>query len=310
MRVYRFGGVNTDFQNVEETQIDDKSINIAETLSVFAHTNYREYLGQWFLARKKIQSNYSGAMFAKKAGLNSHSLLGMVIRGDRNLSPTTCRSFIRALGIRGKEAIYFENLVWFNQSKNSDDRAYYFDKLSAVNSGGKEPELVTKLKNYAPLFSHWYVVAIKQLIELEDFIDDPKWIAEKLKNKITKRQAESALNLLFDAGMVSRDDQKPGLKVEERPVDVAPDGIDFVMRNFHKEFLDRIKESVDGETIEERELSSLSLSIDDQDWPKILDRIREFRKSLNIEFSKPTKPKSRVIAVNMQALVLTTGETK
>ena len=39
------------------------------------------------------------SIFAKKAGFNSHTLLGMVIRGQRNLSATSIRAFCRALEV-------------------------------------------------------------------------------------------------------------------------------------------------------------------------------------------------------------------
>src|ERR1035437_8730833 len=78
---------------------------------IFSYLNYREFLAHWFQAKKEVQQGYSGSLFAKKAGIGSPTLLGMIIRGDRNLSAETIRAFIRALGLKGKEAIYFEKLV-------------------------------------------------------------------------------------------------------------------------------------------------------------------------------------------------------
>src|ERR1700733_10894550 len=52
--------------------------------SILEFQDYRKFLASWLECRKRMQSEYSGAMFAKKAGLASHTLLGMVIRGQRN----------------------------------------------------------------------------------------------------------------------------------------------------------------------------------------------------------------------------------
>jgi uncharacterized protein (TIGR02147 family) len=278
-----------------------------EMPDLYSCLDYREYLAQWFAARKKIQSGYSGALFAKKARISSHTLLGMVIRGERNLSTETIRGFIRALGLKSKEALYFEKLVLFNQSKDSEDRAYYFDQLHALSqSHGRE--LITRIKNHASYLSHWYVVAIREMTALEGFRPDGEWISRKLKKKITKKQAEEAWALLLELGLVKEIAQSDGSKHYEAvdpKMDIDPGTVDFAIRNYHKEYLERAKDAVDGETLEERELSSLTLAVSEEDLPLLREKIKEFRKKLNTEFPTGTAPKKKVVAVNLQALVLT-----
>ena len=110
---------------------------------VYAFQDFRAYLTAWFQWKKQVQPQYSGAIFAKKAGFNSHTLLGMVIRGQRNLSATSIRAFCRALGLKAKEAIYFEKLVLLNQARNSDDQAYYFEQLQQVTRASHEMATLT-----------------------------------------------------------------------------------------------------------------------------------------------------------------------
>jgi uncharacterized protein (TIGR02147 family) len=278
---------------------------------IFSCLNYREYLARWFAARKQLQSGYSGAMFAKKARISSHTLLGMVIRGERNLSYETTRGFIRALGLKGKEALYFEKLVFFAQSKDSEDRAYYLDQLSSI-SQGEGKKLITRIKDHASYFSHWYVVAIRELVGVQGFQPDPEWISKKLKRKITKVQAKEAWDLLLHLAMVERvtgpisgDDGKENYRIVSPSIDIDPGVIDFALRNYHKEYLERAKAAIDGESIDERELSSLTLSISNQDLPHLKERIKEFRKNLNHEFPTGSGDRSHVVAVNLQALILT-----
>jgi uncharacterized protein (TIGR02147 family) len=278
------------------------NLNEVGVPDLYSALNYREYLAQWFAARKKLQSGYSGALFAKKARISSHTLLGMVIRGERNLSTETIRGFIRALGLRSKEALYFEKLVLFNQSKDSEDRAYYFEQLHALSqSNGRE--LITKIKNHAAYLSHWYIVAIRELVALEGFQADGEWISRKLKKKITKKQAEEAWALLLELGLVK--ETASGYEVVDPLMDIDPGMVDFAIRNYHKEYLDRAKDAVDGEPLEDRELSSLTMAISEEDLPLLREKIKEFRKKLNTEFPMGTAAKKKVVAVNLQALVLT-----
>lgn len=107
---------------------------------VYAYRDYRRFLTDWFAWKKSVQPHYSGALFAKKAGFNSHTLLGMVIRGQRNLSPTSIRAFCRALGFKAQEGTYFEKLVLFNQARNPQDQAYYQAQLSAAAEDSKSAD--------------------------------------------------------------------------------------------------------------------------------------------------------------------------
>lgn len=273
--------------------------------SLFSCLDYREFLSEWFSARKKLQPGYSGALFAKKAGIGSHTLLGMVIRGERNLSPATTRAFIRALGLKGRDALYFEKLVLFNQSKNSDDRAYYFEQLSSMTDGrAGENKLITQIQNHAAYLSHWYVVAIRELVALEDFVADPEWISKKLKKKVTRKQAEEAWKLLLDLGMVEPAENGRH-RIAHPSIDIDPGLIDFAIRNYHKEYLNRARDAIDGEPLEERELSSMTLSLSEEDVVLLRERIKEFRKKLNAEFPVSRAPRTKVVAVNLQALILT-----
>jgi uncharacterized protein (TIGR02147 family) len=265
--------------------------------------NYREYLARWFASRKRLQPQYSGAIFAKKAGINSHTLLGMVIRGDRNLSADTTRAFVRALGLRGREALYFEKLVLFNQSKNSEDRAFYFDQLCSIGSTSSR-KILTQIQDHASYLSHWYNVAIRELVAIDGFQADPAWIAKALKNKITPKQAHEAWELLLRLGMV--EPVKGGrYRIVSPSIDIDPGTVDFAIRNFHREYLDLARDAIDGESIEGRQLSSMTFALSDADCELLKERIKEFRKALNTEFPTSEAPRTRVVAVNLQALILT-----
>jgi hypothetical protein len=87
--------------------------------SAFDYQDYRLFLSDWVKRKKKGLAGFSGRSFAQRAGIASGTLLGMVIRGQRNLSASTTRGFIKALGLSGPEARYFEMLVLHNQSRRN-----------------------------------------------------------------------------------------------------------------------------------------------------------------------------------------------
>lgn len=274
--------------------------------SVFDYRDYRVFLNDWFLWKKQIQPHFSGSVFARKAGLASQTLLRMVTRGERNLSYRTVRAFLKALGLRAKEAAYFESLVLFNQAQDSEEKTFYLNQLQALSRGSGR-DILNKLQDHAQFFSHWYTVAIYLMVDTEDFVADPEWIAQRLKRKVTRKQAADTLALLTKLKMVDTDKNTGKMKITAEQIDVDPSSVDFAIRNFHKEYLKRAIDSVDGESLEERELSSLTLSVPQADWPKLRDRLKEIRIQLNNEFGSNKSPRTLVVTINTQALALTTS---
>ncbi len=275
-----------------------------EAPEIFNYMDYREYLRDWLHWKKVTTPHYSGTLFAAKAGFSSHNLLGMVIRGDRNLGLSTIHGFVKACQLKSVRAQYFERLVIYSQSKDSLERAEIFEQL--VNLARKRgTENLKPLQNYSHYLSGWYVVAIRELVSLADFRDDPEWISVKLKKKISRKQAESSLEILKGMGLIEWDSLLNRYMNTNFSFDIDVSKVDFWIRNFHRNYLERVQDSIDGESIEERSLSSLTIAVSTADLQKLRDRINEFRKQLNVEFSDNLHNKDHVVAVNTQFLILT-----
>jgi uncharacterized protein (TIGR02147 family) len=283
-------------------------VSLAPTApDLYAFQDYRAYLSAWFAWKKQVQPHYSGAIFAKKAGFNSHTLLGMVIRGQRNLSATSIRSFCRALNLKGKEATYFEKLVLFNQARNPDDQSYFFEQLLQVSKAkGKAPLVWTH--NCSSYLSHWYVVAIREMVALKGFSPDPEWLVAKLKKRITRKQAEEAWTLLQALGLVTQSPQTGRWQIVHPVLEIDTLSIPGTLRNFNQEYLDIAKAAVAEASAASHEVTTLTLAIDRKDLRKLMDRIYEFRQQINAEFSVTDREADQVVAVNTAVIALNDAE--
>jgi len=273
---------------------------------IFCYDDYREYLSDWFSHKKTESQNYSGALFAKHAGLAAHTLLGMVIRGERNLGNETVMGFSRALELSPREALFFEKLVFFNQARGPEDKAFYLSQLTTLAQGdGKK--LFTKINNHASYLSRWYVVALRELVNTAGFKPDANWIAARLKNKITRKQAADAWRILCELQMVEPDPSAAGKWLVKHPaLDIDPGHVDFAIRTFHKDFMQRTRDAIDNEPLEDRELSSLTMSLPEEDLPALRMAIKDFRRNLNMMFPQThDAPRTHVVALNAQLLILT-----
>jgi uncharacterized protein (TIGR02147 family) len=274
-------------------------------VNVFEFTDYREFLKSFYEAKKSNNSSYSMSTFIRKAGLgqNSRGYLKLIIEGKRNLTAHTLRRFIEALGLPVKESVYFENLVYFNQAKTVEDREYYFQRLK-TSAHGKETQQFELLSSQYHYYTNWYFVAVRELVEVEGFNEDPAWIAKHLKNKISKKEAQDALVHLERLGMIQKNSS--GRWKQADALVKYPGGVfNQQIQKFHIQMIERAKEALTEDAYPERNASSITLSCDYSRIPEIIKRINRFRDDITTEFGVNSKQIDAVVQMNIQLFQLT-----
>jgi uncharacterized protein (TIGR02147 family) len=99
---------------------------------IFIYDDYRLFLKDYFEEQKRLKSCFSHRYFVEKAGLSSPSFVLDILNGRYNLTMKTLPRILKGLGLNGKKARYFENLVWFNQTRKEAEKEAYRRKLSAL----------------------------------------------------------------------------------------------------------------------------------------------------------------------------------
>jgi uncharacterized protein (TIGR02147 family) len=278
-------------------------------VNVFEFTDYREFLKAFYEAKKNNNASYSMSTFIRKAGLgqNSRGYLKLIIEGKRNLTAHTLRRFIEALCLPVKESVYFENLVYFNQAKTVEDREYYFQRLRA-SAHGKETQQFELLSSQYHYYTNWYFVAIRELVAVQGFNDDPVWIVKQLKHKITKKEAQEALVHLERLGMIQKNAN--GQWNQSDALVKYPGGVfNQQIQKFHVQMIDRAKEALTEDPYLERNASSITLSCDYNRIPEIIKRINRFRDEVTTEFGMNSKQIDTVVQMNIQLFQLTEIKT-
>ncbi len=170
--------------------------------TIFEYEDYRIFLNDYFVAKKLELPSFSQRYFAKKAGFNAHNFCTLVLQGKRNLSIDSINKITRAIGLRGKPAIYFENLVFLNQAITITDKDFYFQRLKQI---GKKTQFYQLNKDQFFFYEKWYYPVIRELLTMRDWRDDYVSLAKSLRPQITSQEAREAVELLESSGMVCRD---------------------------------------------------------------------------------------------------------
>jgi uncharacterized protein (TIGR02147 family) len=283
---------------------NDKSVNLEMSSDVFQYRDYRSYLQDSYTIRKKIEYGFSYRNFAKRVGSAAPNYLKLVADGQRNLSPEMAARFAKALGLGGEAASYFCDLVEFNQAATSHERERCYQRLTRYR---RYREAFRLDGAHAEYHSEWYIPAIRELVACDGFVENPKWIARRLKPAISARQAEHALSVLFKLGLVVRNEA--GKLEHNEPIvstgDDHPLGHHVV--TYHRTMLERAAEALDLCAREDREIASLTLSVSRQQLAELKQRLYEFRQELLQDALEQSvdAPATDVVQINFQLFPLT-----
>src|SRR5690606_29343754 len=94
------------------------------------------------------------------------------------------------------------------------------------------------LGNQFEVFNHWYILPVRELVLLKDFNERPVHIAKMMKNKITQKEAEFAIQTLLKLEMLKRDENGK-LYQTHSIVRYSQEVVNLTIREFHRQMLNR-----------------------------------------------------------------------
>ena len=267
---------------------------------IYSYLDYRVFLEEMFRFRKVCNTRFSYRWFSQRAGFSSPNFLQLVIKGKRNLSNTSVAKIAKGFGLKRREREYFENLVFMNQADSSEEKNHYYRKMLAISHNHTPRTLGKEQYDY---FSKWYHPAIRELIVNGNGDFTPAEIASRLVPSISAKEAQSALNLLLKLQLIARDEKGRWIQTD-RDITTGPEIKSLVVANYHRAMLGLAGDALDRHPANERDISSVTLNIPEEDLPKFKERIASFRREL-LELAGGTKNPERVVQINIQLFPLT-----
>ncbi|MBW8889954.1 MAG: TIGR02147 family protein [Fibrobacteres bacterium] len=263
------------------------------------YTNYRQFLKDYYLARKQADPRFSLRSLAMAARFPSHGLLQYLMDGERNLSKKTLVKLSLALGLDKERTQYFENLVFFNQAKTLEEKGFFYDKL--VRSNGKST--FKKLdSSQLQAFRRWYTIAIREMLNLEGFRGNAAWITGRLLPPVQTYESEEALALLLETGLIKK--TANGYKAADPDITTEDEVKSFLVKNYHAQMIRLAGWAQDEVAVAERDVSSVTFAIKESELPALKKQLQLMRKELRAFAAEPGTA-DRIVQVNMQMFPLT-----
>lgn len=261
--------------------------------AAFDYLDYRGFLRDYYIAEKE-SSGLSYRTFSKRAGIKSPNYLKLVIDGDRNLSSEMAIRFADAMRLSGDEREFFLELVRFGQSRTARDRNASYARITGFQRYQEAQPLEVAQAAY---HSHWYLPAVRELASAKGFRNDPAWIATHLIPPITPEQAEGAVRVLVELGLLERDGDR--LIQGSGLVSTGSETQRLHVVNYHRAMMQQASDSMDTIPPEQRDISALTLCVGDDGLRRMKERIQRFRREL-LELSVLEDAPRQVVQINFQ----------
>jgi uncharacterized protein (TIGR02147 family) len=243
---------------------------------IYHYFDYREYLQAWYTWRKRYDATFSHRRFSREAGISSPNYLFRVLNGERNLCNGYIEKFCRVLRLSRNETRYFSALVRFNGEINTDKKEKFLRNILSLRYRRGIFRINDKKLRF---FGKWYYPVIRELAVILGWRDDFNLLARHCVPRITAQQAKNAMSYLLKTGFLKQSPEGGYSRTD--PVISSGDEVrSTILRNYHRQTLAQSIEALDTVELENRDISSLTLSVSRKTYAAMKKEIQDFRKRL------------------------------
>ncbi|MBN1758945.1 MAG: TIGR02147 family protein [Chitinispirillaceae bacterium] len=266
---------------------------------IFDYSDYRLFLRDYLSTVKSHGTQLTYEELGRRVGFTSKGFVTQILQGKSNIPKEKISRFAGALGLKKREADFFELLVRFNQAKTHRAKNETFKELV---TGFK-----TRIRHIGPekyeFYSAWYYSAVRSLLGYYRFDGDYAKLAQQLIPAITPRQAKKAIDLLERLSLIEKDDE--GMYRLTARLLTTGDTVDsLALVNFQQNTMDLAKEALETVHKDSRHGSTLTLGLSPEGYRQAVDKIAQLRKDL-LSIAQFDRHIDRVIQVNLHAFPLT-----
>lgn len=266
---------------------------------LFDYLDYRKYLKDFYEDRKQHCFFFSFRFWATRLGTDP-SNIAKVMQCKRHASKEFIAKFMKYAQFSKRESEYFTVLVKFTKTEVEAERRVMFEKLLSIKNIAAE-----KIQeHHYEFYKKWYHTAMFALLYYYKFNGRSyAELAAQLSPPISVEQAKESVALLEKLGFIFRD--KDGTYAHARKlVTTGEDWKGFAIHNFQEATIQLALNSLNTHPKEVRDISSVSLTVSNEELEKIRELTKDYRKTV-LEIAQLSETPDRVYHLNIQLFPMT-----
>lgn len=260
--------------------------------SIYDYTDYRDIIRDFYLEKKQNNSKYSYSVLGMAIGLDASHVF-CIVEKKRNLPVRCVPAVKKVLGLTGRASQYFDLLLAASRTKSEKTRAEILEKAILLRDI-KRHYLEAKEQKY---LSDWWTPVIRALIEVNQGRVNAKEIADTLEPPIGEDKVQESIDLLKDLGFI----QPLGndrVRLSDAHITITGEERAQAIRQFQANVMQIGARSLNTIDPADRDISTLTMAVDQKGFEDIKSMIQEFRKEVQIRVDKCGKP-TRVLQMNL-----------
>lgn len=267
-----------------------------ETPDIFSYMDFKEFLADYYQARKKSGRGYSYRQFSQQAGFRSPNVLKEVIEGQRKLTGPSLEQFVKALALNPEETEYFRCLVALCQATSETERDRFAETLKTLAPLAKSYELEADAMEF---IQHWIYPVIQELIQADDFRDDPLWIKRRLTSEVDVKDIASALSFLKRKGFIYKD-ADGRFQAKDQVITSSDEVRSMALRAYYRRIMEQSIRMLEELPLEKREFGALILYLPEEDLIELKGKLKSFLTDLHRWGLSREKKAGQVVQFNLQ----------
>lgn len=266
--------------------------------SVFDYLDYRSYLKDFYEERKEKHEYFSLRFFGNKIGMDPSCLLKIMLK-SRHLSDKSIPKVCAYCGFTDTEGAYFQTLVHFVKAKTQSESKMLFEKLLSIRYV-KSRRLVEQQYEY---FRTWYHPVVRSVLEYFDFKNDYELLGRQLSPAISAKEARASVKLLEKLNLIECGEDGR-YRLTDKSITTGDEWHSVAINAFQEQTIRLSQESIERHDRSFRDISTVTMNINAEDFNEIKERIKEFRRSVIAYVNDSTNP-DRTYQINIQLFPLT-----
>lgn len=219
-----------------------------------------------FIELQSKNPSYSLRSYASKVGVHVGAL-SSIMNGKRNVSRELAERIVRKMLLDPQKRS--ELLELFPEKRKNK---------KANESTEHTPRYLEIEASNFKMIAEWEHYAVLSLMNCADFSDDPVWISKRLG--ITEARALEVLRRLLDLNLIKRNEQDKLVRTHDG-IRSSDDTVNLSLRKSHEVTLDLAKESLNRDSVSERDFTYVTMAIDPSKISVAKEMIRRFQDELS-----------------------------
>jgi len=191
-------------------------------------------------------------------------------------------------------------MVACESAEDFDTRARLLKKMRAAQ---RFAEVWQDTLQAYDFYSAWYLPVVREVISLDDFVNDPQWIADRVHAHLTPKQAQEALSKLQALGFV-RCDGEGALVVAEPIISTPAEVRSDTLKHHQRQMMRLASDALDTQARTARDMRVISMAISHAQAARIKAHLVQLHKEV-LAIAAENEPIEVVYQLNTQWFALT-----